>query len=253
MTDKEYSIESTTLGYTAGFKGEEVYVSFVGTVKSCSINQVSEVIIKNTPMSGGDELSFRIIYKDGEKERKFNWVQGKVNNPTTQGFLNDLQERLASDVSWADKRQAKTVDEEGNHVYDLQYLPFGYAGAGLNRSLQIWIYMICLAVLVIPLIYYIYLLAKGGYRIYTNDNGLTIRKTKDTFYKWSELKGVEITRVNVVDRNSSYSSTSVLKIIFLSDTVKNKSVVMRYDHALPLIKELGERGAISQKLVDQFT
>ncbi|UKN01246.1 hypothetical protein K6119_16075 [Paracrocinitomix mangrovi] len=252
MEDKIYNLESNVMSYNLGFEGQNVYCELIRRLKECPLNQVTKVSIKKTPMGAGDEISFRIFFVENGKEKKFPWIQAKVTNPVTAEFLDDLQSRIPQTATWEDKRNSSaTVDESGRNVYDLQYLPFGYAGAGLGRGLQIWIYLICLAVLVIPLIYYIYLLATGGYRIYTNDQGITIKKTGSTYFSWDELENVDFTRINVIDRQN-YSQTEVLKAVFKGKG-KKASVVMRYDHALPLLKELAAQDIISEEYLSQFS
>lgn len=251
MENKVYQLESNSIGYEVGFEGDRIYCHLVRRLNEAPINQIQEVIIKKTSLGTGEEISFRIVYLENGKEKKFPWIQAKVTSGTTTSFLEDLKSRISDQVVWTDRRQEVTKDESGNKVYDLQYLPFGYGGAGLSRTLQIWIYLICLAILVIPLIYYIYLLSTGGYRIYTNDQSLTIRKTGATTFMWNEIDNVDFTRINVIDRDN-WSQTEVLKIRITGKDGKSKSGVMRYDHALPLLKELAEREVISADYLSNF-
>lgn len=250
MADKTYRLQGVALGADAGFDNGKVFINAIGNKHEVPFIDLKEVIVKKTPMSAGDEISIRLVYiKDGS-DKKTGWVQAKVADADTREFVADLKSRIPDTVIWTDKREAAKTNEAGQKVYDLQFLPFGYAGAGLPRAGQIWIYLICTAVLILPLIYFIYLLAKGGYRIYTDDNGLTIRKTGDTRFSWNDIKGVEVTRVKVVDQQN-FTSADVLKLHFKG--AKNKSVVMRYAQAAPLLKELGQRGVMSQDLVDELT
>lgn len=250
--DKVYQLESTTIGYEVGFEGDIIYCHLMRRLKETPVSQITKVTIKKATLGSGEEISFRVIFTENGKEKKFPWIQAKVTTPTTRAFLDDLKSRINGNAAWEDKRESGSVDEAGNNVYDLQYLPIGYAGAGLSRGVQIWIYLICLAVLIIPLIYFIYLLATGGYRIYTNDQGITIKKTGATTFTWDELEKVDFTRVNVVDTNN-YSKTGVLRAKFTGSNNKAVSVVMRYDHALPLLKELADRGEISEEVLNQFS
>ncbi|MBD3636834.1 MAG: hypothetical protein HUJ25_05775 [Crocinitomicaceae bacterium] len=252
MEDKVYSIKSSVVSYEVGFESGNVYCHLMRRIKETPLTQVTKVAIKKTPMGLGDEISFRIHFSENGKEMKFPWIQAKVTSPSTGDFLNDLKQRVPATVIWEDKRETSTaVDDEGRNVYDLQYLPFGYAGAGLARSVQLWLYLICLAVLVIPLFFYIYILATGGYRIYTNNEGITFKKLRSKFFAWNELEDIAFTRINVFDQNS-FSQTGVLKAVFIGKGKKSK-VVMRYDHALPLLKELAERDVISKDYLDQFS
>ena len=251
MSDKVYQIESTSISYEVGFEGDIIYCHLMRRLKETPLNQVSKVLLKKTSLGSGEEISFRIFFMENGKEKKFPWIQAKISVPTTAEFLDDLKERLPDSVVWEDKREQASTDEEGNKVYDLQYLPFGYAGAGLSRGLQIWIYMICLAVLVIPLIYYIYLLSSGGYRIYTNEIGITIKKTGAKKFSWEELEDVDITKISVYDPNN-YQRTGVMRLKFIGAN-KKVTVVMRYDQALPLLKELDEKGEIASDVLSEFS
>jgi hypothetical protein len=250
MENKVFQLESDVINYELGFEEDKVYCHLVRRMNECPVNQVQKVVIKKHSMGSGDEISFRIFYNENGKEKKFPWIQAKITSSVTQDFFAELQSRIPDVAVWEDRTLQETIDEDGNKVYDLQYLPLGYGGAGLSRTLQIWIYLICLGILVIPLIYYIYLLSTGGYRIYTNDQGLTVRKAGATLFKWDDIQNVEFTRVKVVDRDT-YSKTQVLKAKFIGSNSK-KSVVMRYDHALPLLKELAERNVISEDYLSDF-
>lgn len=252
MSDKEYELQGSTLNYTVGFEGNNVYCTLIRRLKEAPLNQITKVVIKKTSMGSGDEISFRFYYRENGKDKKFPWIAMLITHPTTKEFLDDFKERLNSTVIWEDKRESGTVDESGSKVYDLQYLPFGYGGAGLSRGMQIWIYLICLAALVIPLIYFIKILATGGYRVYVADGGLTVKKFGSTFYTWEELEDVQMTRVKVVD-GDNYSETQVLKVTFKSSTIKDKTVVMRYDHAVPMLKELAEREEVPAEYLEQFS
>ncbi|MCB9225107.1 MAG: hypothetical protein R2780_01385 [Crocinitomicaceae bacterium] len=252
MEDKVYQLEGSTVSYEMGFENDIVYCHLIRRLKEAPVNQITQVIIKNPGLSLGEEIAFRIHYNENGSEKKFPWVQAKNTDAKTQAFLDDLKSRLNPTVIWIDKTDTTVTDDSGNKVYDLQYLPFGYSGAGLPRAVQIWIYLICLGILVIPLIYYIYILATGGYRIYTNDQGLTVRKASATTFAWDELEHPEFTRVKVYDGNA-FSKNEVLKVKFIGKNGKKKAGVMRYDHALPLLEELGERGIISADYLSNFS
>ncbi len=234
--------------YEFGFEGDVLYCHLIRRMKECRLDQITKVVQKKPSIGMGEEISFRIYFIENGKEKKFPWVQAMIINPSTKEFLEDLKSRLPSHVMWEDKREETSKSDDGRLVYDLQYLPFGYAGAGLNRPLQIWIYMICFAVFIIPLIYYIYVLASGGYRIYLSDSSVTIRKAGATTYQFDDLDEVNLTRINVVSQDS-WTETEVLRVVFDSKSGRRKKVVMRYDHAAPMLKELAAKGVISEDVV----
>lgn len=250
MADKVFQIEGSTLTYEMGFEGDVLFCSLVRRLKECRLDQVTKIVQKKTSLGSGEEFSFRIHFLENGKEKKFPWIQAKILDSSTQEFFAELKERLPETVVWEDRREddLKTA-EDGSSVYDLQYLPFGYAGSGLSRTLQIWIYMICLAVLVIPLIYYIYLLATGGYRIRVSDDSLTVKKTGATVFSFEEITNINFQRINVVNREN-YTSTEVLKLTFVKESGKKQKVVMRYDQAAPMLRELVEKEVIGKEAIE---
>lgn len=250
MSDKRYQLESSTMSYTVGFEGDIIYCELIRRIKECRIDQVTKVIQKKTTMGLGDESSFRICYVENGVEKKFPWIQVRITAAEFKPFMEDLKGRLGSQVIWEDAREKGEVDESGAKVYDMQYLPFGYAGAGLGRGVQIWIYMICLAVLVIPLIYFIIILAKGGYRIYSNDQGIEIRKMGSKFVRWDDIEQITFQQINVRDQN--YQTTQVCKVRLHPKNGRRISWVMRYDFTMPFMRELADRGVIEEEMVGQF-
>lgn len=248
--NRKFKLESGSIGYDVLFADGNVSVSMIRTLKECRYDQVTKVVQKKTPLSG-DEVSFRIFFMEDGKEKTFPWVQCLIMAPSTKEFFDFMKATFPPTVQWIDQRAETTKDESGRKVYDLQHLPFGYAGAGLGRGLQIWLYLIFLGVLVFPLIYYIYVLATGGYRIYTSDQGIEIKKAGSKKWAWNEIDHFEFTNVTVID-NNSYSKSHVMKMITVPKSGRKSSVVMRYDHAAPLMKELVERGLISEELVAKF-
>jgi len=108
--------------------------------------------------------------------------------------------------------------------------------------------LVLLGILILPLFYYIYLLASGGYRIYTSDAGLRVKKARNTLFQWDDL---QVTLQPIKITTNYVSQTQVLKITF-SDSSKKKSVVMRYDHAKSLLKELVERNILNEEVLADF-
>ena len=165
-----------------------------------------------------------------------------------QPFFDELKARTSSQVVWEDKRQAASVDASGAKVYDMQFLLFGYNGAGLSRSLQLWMFVIAMGVLIIPLFYFIPILVKGGYRLYVSDSGLEIRKFGSQKYTWEEIEAVDVQKVNVRDRQSR-STTQVSRIEVTPKSGKSISFVMRNDIGIPFMKELVEHGVLDAEKV----
>ena len=251
MDFKKFTLESSTLNYDIIFEGGNFSVHFLRKLGECRLDQVTKVEQKKSAMSGGDETSFRVYYLKDGVEKKFPWIQARVTSPATKECLDYMKAVFPPTVEWIERRKEVQVDETGRKKYDLQCLPFGYAGAGLPRALQLWIYFIFLSVLIVPFFYYLVVLAKGGYRIYTSDNGIEIRKAGAKKMTWSDIERFNFTDVNVYDPNS-FSSTHVLKLVAISKSGRSTSAVMRFDHALPLMKELAERGLVSEELVRKY-
>jgi hypothetical protein len=250
MNNTKYVLSSSSLSYTLGFENDLLYCEMVRRLKDCRIDQVTRVVKKKTSLGAGDDISFRIFYSDNGKEKKFPWVQASLIDANTKAFFDDLKERCNDQVIWEDKLVDSTKTADGGHVYDLQYLPFGYGGAGLSRGVQLWIYMICLAVLIFPLIYFIIILVKGGYRVYTDDYGFEIRRFSGRKFSWNELTNVSVTNINVRDAESN-STTKIMRIDLQTGN-KNQKLVMRHDHAVPLLKELVQREKVNQELIKNF-
>jgi len=250
MENKKFKLESSAIGYDVLFADEIVSVSMIRKLKECRYDQVTKVVQKKTPLSG-DEVSFRIFFMENGTEKTFPWVQSLITAPSTKECMEFMKAAFPSTVQWIDQREEVAKDETGRKKYDLQVLPLGYAGAGLGRGLQIWLYMIFLGVLIIPFFYYLYILVTGGYRIYTSDQGIEIKKAGSKKWAWSEIDHFEFTNVTVIDSNN-YSKSHVLKMITVPKSGRKSTVVMRYDHAVPLMKELAERGLISEELVATY-
>jgi len=248
MENKSYKLESNSVSYTLGFEGDKLYLEFVRRIKECPLNQVSKVVQKKQSIGLGDELSFRIYYIENGKEKKFPWVMVLLTSTELQPFFDELKSRTSSQVVWEDKRQAASVDASGAKVYDMQFLLFGYNGAGLSRSLQLWMFVIALGILIIPLFYFIPILVKGGYRLYVSDSGLEIRKFGSQKYTWEEIEAVDVQKVNVRDRQSR-STTQVSRIEVTPKSGKKISFVMRNDIGIPFMKELVEHGVLDAEKV----
>lgn len=248
MSDQTYTIESTSIGCELRFEGDSLSYHMVRKLKECRVDQITKVVIK-TAFGLGEEISIRIYFLENGKEKKFQPINALVISEATSDFLDDLKSRISTQASWEDKRDEPAVTEDGSKVYDLQFLPFGWGGAGLGRGVQIWIYTICFAVLILPLFYFIPLIVRGGYRIYCSDSGLEVRKFGSTKFNWESLD-VGFQKVRVVNREN-YSSSEVMKVKF-SDGGKTKNVAMRYDHVVALMKELVERGVLEESVMGNF-
>lgn len=251
MENKTFKLESGTVSYDLIFADGKVAVSLFRKLKECRFDQVIKVVQKHTSMGGGDEMSFRIYFMENGKEQSFPWVQAFVNKSSTKECLEYMKSAFPATVLWTDKREEKSTDTSGRKIYDLQILPFGYAGAGLPRGLQLWLYLIFLSVLIIPLFYYVYVLVTGGFRVYTNDTGVEVKKAGSKKFTWSEIEKVDLTNVNVIDSNN-YSKSQVMKMTVLAKSGMKSKFVMRYDHAVPLLKEMAEIGLVSEELVAKY-
>jgi len=253
METNEYKLESGSLAYSIIIENGLISVHMIRKLKECRLDQVYKVVQKKASLSSGDELSFRIFYKENGQDKKFPWVQAHITNESTKALFEKLKEVLPSTTEWVDQREGDLkTDAEGRKMYDLQPLLFGsYAGAGLPRAVFLWIYLIALGVLVIPLFYFGYILIKGGYRIYTSDQALEIRKFGSKKFNWNEISNVNITNVTVVDQQHG-SNTKILKMKFITSNNSVNEVVMRYDYAIPLMKELVERGLLAEDQIEKF-
>lgn len=251
MGNKVFKLESSSVGYDMNFEEGSVSVSMIRKIKECRYDQVTKVIQKHTTFGGGDELSFRIYFIENGSEKSFPWIQARVNSENTKACLEYMRQVFPSTVEWKDQRSESKTDSSGRNQYDMQFLPLGYAGAGLPRGLQLWIYMLGLGVLIFPLIYIAKVLATGGYRVYTNDSGIEIKKFGSNFTEWNNIEKVDLTNVKVVDQNS-FSSNHVMRFIITQKTGRRSKFIMRLDQAVPLLKEMESHGLVSEELVKKY-
>lgn len=251
MENKVFKLESSALSHDLIFENGEIAVSMIRKLKSCRIDQVTKVVQKQTSLSGGDEISFRIYFNENGKEQKFPWVQALVTASSTKECLDYMKQNLPASVIWIDERELKQNAADGRKVFDLQFLPFGYAGAGLPRGVQLWIYLIALAVLIVPLILIGKILATGGYRIYCDDHGIELKKLGSKRFSWSDIAHINLTHVTVVNQDNT-GSGRVLKMTLQTKTGGNANWVMRYDHAIPLMKIMSEHQLISEETLKKF-
>jgi hypothetical protein len=248
MDNKSYKLESNSVSYTLGFEDDKLYIEAWRRIKECPVNQITKVVQKKQSFGMGDELSFRIFYMENGKEKKFPWVMVLFTSADLEPFFDELKVRSSSQVVWEDKRQGATIDDSGAKVYDMQFLPFGYNGAGLSRSVQLWMYLITLGILIIPLFYFIPVLVKKGYRLYVSDSELEIRKFGSRKFSWEEIETVAVQKVNVRDRQS-FSTTQVSRIEITPKSGNKISFVMRNDNGIPFMKELVKHGVLDPEMV----
>jgi hypothetical protein len=251
MENKTFKLESGSVSYDMIFEDGKVAVSLFRKLKECRLDQVTKVIQKHTSMGGGDEMSFRIFFMENGKEQNFPWVQALVNKQSTKDCIEHMKAVFPSTTLWTDKREESNTDASGRKMHDMQFLPLGYAGAGLPRGLQLWIYMLGLGVLIFPLIYIAKVLATGGYRVYSDTNGIEIKKFGSKKWAWNEIQNVDLTNINVIDQNN-YSKSQVLKMVVTSKSGSKSKFVMRFDHAVPLMREMAEHGLVSAELIAKF-
>ena len=250
MENKTYELNSSSMNYTMGFENGNIYCELFRRLKECQVSQVVKVVKKKTSLGAGDDISFRIYYLENGKEKKFPWIQTSIIDANTKAFFEDLKGRCGSHVIWEDRLSGANTAEDGSKVYDLQFLPFGYGGAGLTRGTQLWIYTICFAALIFPLIYFIKILATGGYKVYTDESGMEVRKFSSKKYTWESIQNMQVTNINVHNREN-HTTTKVMRIDFIVNG-KKKKLVMRHDHAVPLLKELVDHDIVSEDLVKDF-
>ena len=248
MENKSYKLESNSVSYTLGFEDDKLYIEAWRRLKECPVNQITKIVQKKQSFGMGDELSFRIFYMENGKEKKFPWVMVLFTSTELKPFFDELKVRAGSQVVWEDKRQDVSLDASGAKMYDMQFLPFGYNGAGLGWTIQLWLYLIGLGVLIIPLFYFIPVLVKGGYRLYVTDSELEIRKFSSRKFSWEEIEAVAVQKVNVRDRQS-FSTTQVSRIELTPKEGKKISFVMRNDNGIPFMKELVKQGVLDPEMV----
>lgn len=248
MENKSYKLVSNSVSYTLGFEDDKLYIEAWRRIKDCPVNQITRVVQKKPSFGMGDELRFRIYYMENGREKKFPWVMVLLTSDELPAFFDELKLRANSLVVWEDKRQEATIDDSGAKVYDMQFLPFGYNGAGLSRSLQLWMYLITLGILIFPLFYFVPVLVKKGYRLYVSDSELEIRKFGSRKFSWEEIASVAVQKVNVRDRQS-FSTTQVSRIEITPKLGKKISFVMRNDNGIPFMNELVKHGVLDAEMV----
>lgn len=251
MENKTFKLETSTLSYDVIFEGDLVSVSMIRKLKECRFDQVTRVVQKHTSLGAGDEMSFRIFFMENGKEKSFPWIQARVHVESTKACLEHMKAVFPKTVQWIDQRGEIGKDASGRNQYDMQFLPFGYAGAGLPRGLQLWIYMIGLGVLIFPLIYIAKVLATGGYRVYTDPEGIEIKKFSSKKWSWNEIESISLTDTKVVD-SGSYTSSHVMKMVVKNKAGHSSKFVMRFDSAVPLMKEMADHDLISPQLLEKY-
>lgn len=251
MENSSFNLQSSAVNYDMHFADGLVSVSMIRKLKECRYDQVVKIVQKHTTFGGGDEMSFRIYFMEDGKEKSFPWVQANVNADSTKACIMHMKLVFPQTVQWIDQRQERKMASDGRSQYDLQFLPLGYAGAGLPRGLQLWIYLFGLGILIFPLVYIVKVLATGGYRVYTDVTGVEIKKFFSKKWSWENIAGVDLTNVRVVDSNN-YSASQVMRMKISGRDGKKSKFVMWYDHAIPLLKEMAKHNLVSEELTNKF-
>lgn len=247
MSQNEFRLESSSVTYTVGFQQGNIYCQLFRKIAECRLDQITKVILKRSSIGMGDEYSFRLFYNENGKEKKFPWIQVLYTSSDGELFFKELRDRLGSHVIWQDTRNDISVDESGAKIFDMQYLPMSYSGAGLTRGTQLWIYTIIFGLFILPLIYYVKILAKGGYRIYAGDSELEIRKFGSKKIAWNDISDITFQKITV--RNQSFQSNDVVKVCVQPKSGRKIKFVMRYDQLIPFMKELVVKGIIEEGVV----
>jgi hypothetical protein len=253
--NKIFNIEGQTLTYELRFEGSKLVCNLIRDLHAAEVSQITKISIKSSFLSAGDEVSFKLFYQDQGKSKSFPSIDAKLGSPITKEFLEELKSRLPSTAEWEDKTKSKAAaqkDEQGRACYDLQYFLFGYYGAGLPRTVQIVLGLVFFFPLIFPFVYMVYLLGAGGYRIYTGESGLEVKKMTSKKIAWHELENVEFQKVGVVDIRH-FTKTNVVNVYITSVGRKKIKAVMRFDHATQLMKELFKRKVITQDVLDSFS
>ncbi len=251
MQKKSFPLDSTSLSYTFSFEHDMLSCELFKKVAECRIDQITKVVQKNTSMGLGEELSFRIYYLENGKEKKFPWIPVLITSQNGIDFFEELKNRVSPQVIWEDKRVGNTVDESGGKIFDIQFLPLGYSGSGLSRGVQIWMYLFITFWLIFPLIYLIKVLAIGGYKIYASDNQMELRKFGSKKIAWNDIDDITFQQVTVRDQQN-FQSNQVLKIVIYPKNGRKIKFVMRYDFAMPFMKELASHGVIKEEDIGRF-
>jgi len=162
-------------------------------------------------------------------------------------FFDSLKGVTSPNVVWQDNRTVQT-DSSGKKSFDLVFknmlTKIGGGGTDkLSRGLAIGIYSIvglALFFLIFPPIYFAKLLFGGGYRVYTDEQGMEIRYFSSKKLTWSSIRSVQVS-----------GKSQVIKF-HVTSSEGNHSLEMLANHGVPFMKELATHGLVDDQTLSQF-
>ncbi|MBU0489735.1 MAG: hypothetical protein KKD31_17470 [Bacteroidetes bacterium] len=210
------------------------------------LSDIRKIMVKNSGTMGTQVLRITYFDQKKQKEKKLMRLEAPPGHPDMEEFIALLKERFPDPAVW-DSSKIKDFTEGNRKAYDMQVTMMGYAGSGLPRKGQIWIIYGIFSIFILPLPLLIYVLATKCFRVYTDQEGVEIRKYSSWRLGWDEITDVKVRPIKVRMYNEGIyiDSTLILRIRVYSRSGKSKKFKMRLLEGKPLLHELHEKGLVS--------
>ena len=215
------------------------------------LTAIKEVRMKANAFLG--TLGIQIRYEKNGKIKNLQKIESKASDNTVKPFLEELKNRIPETAQWNDLREQNTTvstNEFGREVFPLQYLPFGYSGAGLPRGLQIGLIwgIFSLAIFGIPVL--LYMIFKKSYMVEADEDYLIIRKMSEKRYRWDEVKNMEFQPVHVTQ--NSVAKNQLMKYKVILQNGRKRKFIMRDFESKPFMQILADKGFINKQEVEEY-
>lgn len=254
MDAVKFIVDSGNTKYDLVFENGIVVLKLLVKIKECRYDEVTGVQIKNAFMSGGGMISFCINYLNNGKQKSFPWIDARMDDPSTAACLDYMKQVFPSDIQWIDNRKNEHSTVKGNQQYDLQFSLALLPDLGiitLPRTFQLVFWTLITAAFLLPLPYFLKILITGGYKIYTDEQVLEVRKFFSKKFRWDEIERVEVVRWKILDVGSG-NQQRILKVTIVGKTSGSSSGIMRLDHGIPFLNKMNEHHLIDPDLLSLF-
>jgi hypothetical protein len=242
MSVTTFNVKMDEMANTFIVQGETIRFKYFVTSGTFTFGQVESVIIKNDNLMG--KRIIKLKYRNDKGKLKTTpQVQMDPSHEELKRFEAFLKETFPGKITEKDSAADKT------HI-DMLFNTFlvGRGGMGLPRTALLLVYLfVGIICLVLPAIYIIMIMAKGGWRVYLKDDGADFRKFGSFDVKWSDLKGYSLKQINWVirdqsgvDRNTEYRFT------LTANDGRTRKFAMRSIEGERMLEVLAENGV--QKL-----
>lgn len=238
MAIRTFNVKMDEVANTFIIEGETIRFKYFVMSGTFGFDQVESVVIKSDNLMGKRIIKLKYRTEKG-KLKTTPQVQMDPSHEELKAFESFLRE------TFPDKISEKDSAAEKSHI-DMLFNTFAVrrGGMGLPRAVLLWMYVfVGLICLVIPGIYAIIVIAKGGWRVYLNEDGADFRKFGSFNVKWSELKGYNYRQIEWVvrtdgqtDRNTEYRFT------ITTNDGRTRKFAMRSIEGERLLEVLAENG-----------